>query len=88
MLVTLLGLPLSVFGYWAINFTEFGSFDTSTSPLLSVVMWAMLYYPFFLAPIIYPIHLVVSAITGAFFKEFWVIVDIIKNDIDAQAATE
>jgi hypothetical protein len=87
MLVTLLGLPLSIFGYWAINFTEFGSFDTSTAPLLSVAIWAMLYYPLLLAPIIFPLHLVVSTITGAFFKEFWEIVEIIKSDIDTQTAT-
>ena len=81
LVVTVLGLPMFLFGFWVVNYTQMGAFDTSTAPALSVIIWGMIYYPLSLIPIVYPIFIIMSLITGAFFKEFWVVVELIKQNI-------
>jgi len=81
LVVTGLGLPMCLFGFWVVNYTQMGDFDTSTAPALSAIIWGMLYYPLYIMTIVYPIYIIVSVLTGAFFKEFWLAVELIKNEI-------
>ena len=78
LIVTGLGFPMFLFALWAVNYTEMGAFDTLTAPALSVLIWGCFYYPLYIMITVYPISITLSALTGAFFKEFWVAVELIK----------
>lgn len=82
LILTALGFPLFIFGFYVVNYTQMGDFDTSIAPTLATLTWGMIYYPLYVLTILYPIYIIVSAITGAFFKEFWLAVDLIKKNIE------
>jgi hypothetical protein len=75
LLITALGLPLAIFSYWIAGTDGFSNPDLSNADSLTVFLWYFISTPIKMMQFIYPFHLFVALITGAFFKEFWVCVN-------------
>lgn len=79
-MIAALGLPLTALCFWIGYLTNFTSQDTSSWPLLSIIIWQFILVPAKVLPIAYPIHILVSIITGAFTTEFWNCVYLIRSN--------